>query len=141
MSDYNYEVIVIGLGAMGSAAAYHLAANGARVLGVDRLRPPHELGSSHGRTRIIRDAYFEHPSYVPLVQRAYELWAALEERSGRELLLQTGGLMIGPANGAIVSGALRSAQEHKLDHKLLSAAELRQRFPVFNVDGNTVAVW
>ena len=76
-----YDVIVAGLGAMGSAAAFHLAQQGARVLGLDRLRPPHDLGSSHGRTRIIREAYFEHTLYVPLVQRAYELWAALEQAS------------------------------------------------------------
>jgi sarcosine oxidase len=139
--DKTYDVIIVGLGAMGSAAAYHLAASGTGVLGLDRLRPPHSFGSSHGRTRIIREAYFEHPSYVPLVQRAYELWAGLEKRSGRKLLLQTGGLMVGPANGALVSGALRSAEEHTLAHKLFSAAELRQRFPVFNADGNTIAVW
>jgi sarcosine oxidase len=141
MSGNTYDVIIIGLGAMGSAAAYHLAKNGSRVLGLDRFRPPHSLGSSHGRTRIIREAYFEHSSYVPLVQRAYELWEALEKRSGRKLLLKTGGLMIGPANGVLVSGALRSAQEHKLAHKLFSAPELRERFPIFTCDQETVAVW
>ena len=91
----DYDVIIAGLGAMGSAAAYHLALSGRRVLGLDRFRPPHSFGSSHGLTRIIREAYFEHPLYVPLVQRAYELWAALEQKSGRRLLLQTGGVMIG----------------------------------------------
>src|SRR6266571_8580605 len=105
-----YDVIVCGLGAMGSAAAYHLAANGRRVLGLDRFRPPHAFGSSHGLTRIIREAYFEHPLYVPLVQRAYELWAQLERFSGRRLLLQTGGLMLGHPNGVLVSGARRSAK-------------------------------
>src|SRR6266852_4343391 len=90
-----YDVIVAGLGAMGSAAACHLAAGGQRVLGLDRFQPPHQFGSSHGLTRIIREAYFEHPLYVPLVQRAYQLWADLEKRSGRKLLRQTGGLMIG----------------------------------------------
>src|SRR5438552_14474243 len=103
---------------MGSAAAYHLAAAGRRVLGLDRFQPPHNLGSSHGLTRIIREAYFEHPLYVPLVQRSYALWAELETQSGRKLLLQTGGLMLGAPDGVIVSGAKRSAELHKLDHRL-----------------------
>src|ERR1041385_4265244 len=106
----DFDFIVAGLGAMGSAAAC------GRVLGLDRFHPPHELGSSHGRSRIIREAYFEHPLYVPLVQRAYELWRELEERSGRQLLRQTGGVMIGRADGALVSGAKRSAREHELQH-------------------------
>src|SRR6266850_4178829 len=116
-----YDVIVVGLGAMGSAALYHLAARGRRVLGLDRFQPPHTFGSSHGATRIIREAYFEHPAYVPLVQRAYELWRDLENASGRKLLLETGGLMIGPAADALVRGARRSAEEHHLPHRLLSA--------------------
>src|SRR5256886_14039909 len=90
---------------MGSAAVYHLAKRGVDVLGLDQFRPPHAFGSSHGQTRIIREAYFEHPSYVPLVQRAYELWASLEQLSGQKLLRQTGGLMIGPRDGVLVSGA------------------------------------
>jgi sarcosine oxidase len=126
---------------MGSAAAYHLASHGQRVLGLDRFQPPHNLGSSHGLSRIIREAYFEHPAYVPLVQRAYELWAALEKESGRQLLLQTGGLMIGAADGVLVSGAKRSAEEHKLQHQVLSSTELQRRFPAFNPQAGMVAVW
>src|SRR5438309_8955478 len=106
---------------MGSAAAYHLSARGLRVLGLDRFRPPHTLGSSHGLTRIIREAYFEHPSYVPLVQRAYELWAELEKESGEKLLMQTGGLMIGPPDGPLVTGARRSAEQHRLAHQVLDS--------------------
>ena len=136
-----YEVIVIGLGAMGSAAAFHLAANGRAVLGLDRFQPPHQLGSSHGLTRIIREAYFEHPSYVPLVQRAYELWGDLERKSGRKIFLQTGGLMIGPPEGVLVTGALRSAEEHNLPHEILSAAEVRARFPVFEPTPEMAGVW
>src|SRR5213593_4631720 len=98
----SFDVIIVGLGAMGSAAAYHLAKRGKRVLGLDRHRTPHAFGSSHGETRIIREAYFEHPLYVPLVQRAYELWADLEKASGQKLFLQTGGLMIGPPDGVVV---------------------------------------
>src|SRR5215510_7591898 len=127
----DYDVIVAGLGAMGSAAAWHLAADGKRVLGLDRFVPPHEFGSSHGRTRIIREAYFEDPLYVPLVQRAYELWAELERKTGRWLLLPTGGLMIGPPAGKLVSGAQRSASEHRLAHRVLSRDELRRQFPMF----------
>jgi sarcosine oxidase len=126
---------------MGSATAYHLARQGRRVLGLDRFAPPHQFGSSHGRSRIIREAYFEHPVYVPLVQRAYELWAALEKDSGRQLLVQTGGVMVGPADGTLVRGALQSATEHRLKHEILSAPELRARFPVLQPGKEMVGVW
>src|SRR5438874_9207642 len=111
---WDYDVIIAGLGAMGSAAAYHLSCAGLDVLGLDRFHPPHDLGSSHSLTRIIREAYFEHPLYVPLVQRAYELWQDLERESGQKLLRPTGGLMIGPLNGFLVPCAQRSAREHGL---------------------------
>jgi sarcosine oxidase len=137
----DYDVIVAGLGAMGSAAAFHLARQGVRLLGLDRFRPPHDLGSSHGRTRIIREAYFEHTLYVPLVQRAYELWAELERASGRKLLLQTGGLMVGPPEGVLVMGARRSAQDHNLSHKILSAREVKQQFPALQPSPGMLAVW
>src|SRR3954451_9039590 len=107
---------------MGSATAYHLARGGSRVVGFDTFHPPHDRGSSHGLTRIIREAYFEHPAYVPLVQRAYELWGELQQRTGRTLLRQTGGLMIGPREGVVFSGARRSAQEHRLAHEILTGA-------------------
>ncbi|PYQ09287.1 MAG: N-methyl-L-tryptophan oxidase, partial [Acidobacteria bacterium] len=105
------DVIVVGLGAMGSAAAWQLARRGRRVLGFDRFSPPHTMGSTHGRSRIIREAYFEHPGYVPLLRRAYECWAQLEQESGRRLLRQTGGLMAGPESGVLFAGARRSALE------------------------------
>ncbi|MBP9884167.1 MAG: FAD-dependent oxidoreductase, partial [Chitinophagales bacterium] len=89
-----YDIAVIGAGAMGSAAAYHLAKSGKKILVLDRYAPPHSLGSSHGESRIIREAYFEHPMYVPLVRQAYALWNQLEQESGKKLFLQTGGLMI-----------------------------------------------
>jgi len=136
-----YDVIIAGLGAMGSAAAYHLAKRGKRVLGLDHFHPPHTFGSSHGATRIIREAYFEHPVYVPLVQRAYELWAEVEKASGRKLLLQTGGVMIGPRGGVVFDGAKRSAEEHHLRHEILSAAELRERFPAFAPTKEMAGVW
>ena len=125
------DVIVVGLGAMGSAALYHLAQRGVRVVGLDRFAPPHALGSTHGLSRIIRESYYEHPRYVPLVQRAYDLWAELERRSARRLFYQTGGLMIGDADGVLVAGALRSAREHGLAHEMLTAKEVHARFPGF----------
>ncbi|MFL5614470.1 MAG: N-methyl-L-tryptophan oxidase [Gemmatimonadaceae bacterium] len=125
------DAIVVGLGAMGSAALYHLAQRGVRVIGFDRFAPPHAFGSTHGLSRIIRESYYEHPHYVPLVQRAYDLWADLERRSARRLFHQTGGLMIGDAGGVLVSGALRSAREHGLTHEMLTADEVHTRFPGF----------
>src|SRR4051812_15475709 len=109
------DALVVGLGAMGSAATYHLAARGARVMGVDANAPPHALGSTHGRSRIIREAYYEHPSYVPLVRRAYENWAALERASGQALFRQTGGIMIGAPDSVLVRGTLASAGQHGID--------------------------
>src|SRR5689334_18933819 len=133
------DVIVVGLGAMGSAALYHLAQRGVRVAGFDRFVPPHPLGSTHGLTRIIRESYYEHPRYVPLVQRAYELWADLERRSACRLFHRTGGLMVGQRKGVLVSGALRSAREHGLEHEELSAAEVHARFPGFVVPNEMIA--
>jgi sarcosine oxidase len=129
MSDY--DVIVVGLGAMGGAAAYHLARRGQRVLGLDAFPAGHTLGSSHGETRIIRMAYFEHPDYVPLLKRAYQLWSELETEARTRLLHLTGGLFVGPADGDLVSGSKRSAEVHGLPHELLDAAEIRRRFPTF----------
>jgi sarcosine oxidase len=134
------EVIVAGLGAMGSAAAWQLARRGHRVLGFDRFSPPHTLGSTHGRSRIIREAYFEHPCYVPLLRRAYEGWAELERESGRPLLRRTGGLMAGPEDGMLFSGARRSAIEHGLPHEVVTAAEIRRRFPGFTPPDDMVGL-
>jgi sarcosine oxidase len=136
-----WDVIVVGLGAMGSAAAYHLAARGKRVLGLDRWQPPHAFGSAHGETRMIREAYFEDPFYVPIVQRAYDLWAELEREAGEPLMRLTGGLMIGPPRDALVTGAARSAEAHGLPHERLSAAEVRRRYPGFEPEDHTVAIW
>ena len=118
----HWDVIVVGLGAMGSATTAMLARQGARVLGLEAFEPLHTRGSSHGRSRIIREAYFESPEYVPLVRRAYELWRELEEISGRRLLRITGGLNIGRPESAFVSGALESARRHGIPHEVLDAA-------------------
>lgn len=135
-----WDVIVIGLGAMGSAAAAHLARRGRRVLGLDQFPPAHDRGSSHGRSRIIREAYFEHPSYVPMVWRSYELWSDLERTSGRRLFTQTGGIMIGRPDSDLVRGSLESARIHRLAHDVLDAATIRRRFPVFEPDPDMVGV-
>jgi sarcosine oxidase len=118
---------------MGSSAAYHLARRGQRVVGIDRFSPPHSLGSSHGRSRIIREAYFENPLYVALVQRAYTLWSELEQAAGgKTFFKRTGGLMIGPENGTLVAGTLRSATTHRLPHEVLSAGKLHRQYPAFS---------
>ena len=134
------DVIVLGLGAMGSAAAYHLARRGVGVVGIEQYTPTHDRGSSHGRSRIIREAYFEHPDYVPLIQRSYELWRGLEQEVRERLLIMTGGLMIGPHEGVLVQGALASARTHRLPHELISAEEVQRRFPPFRLPPSTVAV-
>ncbi len=134
------DVVVAGLGAMGGSVALHLARRGWRVLGVDRHRPPHTYGSSHGRTRLIREAYYEHPLYVPLVRRAYELWRAMERDFGTPLLRRTGSLMVGRAESELVRGTLASAQQHAVDHDVLPAERLPKVFPAFQPLEDMVAV-
>jgi sarcosine oxidase len=129
-----YDVIVVGVGAMGSAACYHLAKRGARVLGIDQFSIPNSLGSSHGDSRIIRLCYYEHPDYVPLLLRAYELWRELETSSDEKLLHITGAIYMGrEGTSEFISGAARAAREHSLDHEVLSRAQLRTRYPQFHV--------
>src|SRR3954453_17077285 len=114
---------------MGSGAAADLAARGARVLGLERFGPAHDRGSSHGGSRIIRQAYFEDPSYVPLLRRSYELFDRLAADSSRDLLTRTGGLYLGRPDGPTVGGSLSAAREWDLPHEVLDAAEIRRRFP------------
>jgi sarcosine oxidase len=135
-----YDAIVVGLGAMGSAALCHLARRKLRVLGLERFEPGHERGSSHGRTRIIRQGYFEHPSYVPLVQRAYSLWRDLERASGRKLLTVTGIAEIGRPDSVLVRGTLAASREHNLAHQILTAPELMRMYPAFRLPHDYVAV-
>jgi sarcosine oxidase len=137
----SWDVAIAGLGAMGSAAAYHLARRGARVIGFDRFAPPHALGSSHGETRIIREAYFEDPRYVPLVQRALVLWRELEASSGRTLLKETGGIMIGPPEGVLVTGAEASGKANQLPYERLDAADITRRFPAFAPRADWIGIW
>ena len=139
--DGTFDVIVAGLGAMGSAAAWHLAKRGAKVLGLEARTPAHDQGSSHGESRIIRQAYFEHPAYVPLVLRAYELWKELEDESGASLLTITGGLAIGTPHSSLVAGCLLSAHTHGLAHELYDTQAIKRRFPQFVLAENEVAIY
>ena len=135
-----HDVIVVGLGAMGSAALYHLARRNISAIGLERFEPGHERGSSHGRTRIIRHGYFEHPSYVPLVRRAAAMWRELETASGRPLMTITGIAEIGRPDSTLVTGTLAAAQQHQLSHEVLTAHDLMRRYPAFRLPQDYVAV-
>ena len=132
MSDRIFDAIVLGVGGMGSATVFELARRGLRVLGLEQFDLVHDRGSSHGQTRVIRTAYYEHPSYVPLVQRSFELWHDLEQRTGEHLLTECGCLNVGPENSEIVRGASLSALEHNLAAEEIPNEELKRRFPIFH---------
>lgn len=136
-----YDVIVVGLGGMGSAAAYHLAARGQRVLGLERFGPVHNRGSSHGGSRITRQSYFEDPAYVPLLLRAYELWEGVERDSGRDVLELTGGVFFGREDTLTVAGSLRASREWDLSHEILDAREIRRRFPTLTPADDEIALY
>lgn len=140
MTD-RYDVVVVGVGGMGSAATYHLAVRGLDVLGLERYDVPHDMGSSHGVTRIIRKAQYEDPAYVPLVRRAYDLWRDLEDRTGRDLLHVTGGIDAGPPESGVFAGSRRSCEVHGIDHEVLSAAEVNERFPGYDLPEDHRAVY
>jgi sarcosine oxidase len=135
------DVIVVGLGAMGSSALYHLSRRGLRVLGLEAFEPNHRLGSFHGESRVIRLAYYEHPSYVPLLRRAYVLWDELQRESGEDLLRIIGGVMIGRPESELVSGARSSAEQHGLEYELIGSAEVPKRFPALHAAEDEVALW
>jgi sarcosine oxidase len=136
-----YDVIVVGLGGMGSAAAYHLAARGCRVLGLEQHEPAHDKGSSHGGSRIIRQTYFEDPGYVPLLLRAYELWEKLAADAQRDVYRLTGGLFMGPPDCLTVSGSVRTSRQWDLPHEVLDAAEINARFPNFTPAPGDIALY
>ena len=136
-----YDVIVVGTGGVGSAALFELARRGARVVGIDRFPPAHDRGSSHGQTRAIRKAYYEHPNYVPLVHRAYHLWAELERRRSQQLYHEVGLLQVGPPDGMVISGVLDSARLHGLEIERLSSRDVRDRFAGFVVPEDAAAVF
>lgn len=133
MSSSTYDVIVVGVGGMGSATAFELARRERSVLGLERFDIPHDRGSSHGHTRIIRLAYYEDSSYVPLLRRAYEHWRSLETRVGEKLLHVTGSVDAGPPDSEVFRGSLRSCEEHGLSHEVLTSEELTERFPGYQL--------
>ncbi|QNF34089.1 N-methyl-L-tryptophan oxidase [Adhaeribacter swui] len=135
-----FDVMVVGLGAAGSSALYHLSKTGKKVCGIDQFVPPHAQGSSHGQSRIIRQAYHEDPLYVPFIKRAYELWEEIEKESGKQLFLKTGGLMLGNSNAGVIKGAELSARTHDIPYTYLSNQEISTRFPAFKPDNDVVGV-
>ena len=141
MAAGTYDVIVAGVGGMGSAACYHLAARGLAVLGLERHDIPNSVGSSHGQTRIIRLAYAEHPSYVPLLRRAYALWGAMGERSDERLLYTTGGIDAGPKGSGLFEGSLASCREHDIRHDVLDGAAVNRRFPGYRLPDDHLCLY
>jgi sarcosine oxidase len=137
----SYDVAIVGLGGMGSAILAHCAARGASVIGLEQFAPAHDLGSSHGKTRMIRQAYFEDPAYVPLVLRAYELWRELERETGAEILRITGVLSVGEETSEIIRGTCRAASEHDLPVKSLSRREVKARYPTLELWKDEVALF
>ncbi len=139
MSDY--DVAVIGLGAMGSAALHAAARRGLRVIGLEQYELAHSRSSSYGESRVIRLAYFEHPSYVPLLREAYDRWRDLEAATGERILTITGIVEAGYPGAALVAGSLRSSLQHDLPHEQLTPAEVRRRFPAFDLPQEWEAIY
>ena len=137
----SYDVIVVGVGGMGSATVYQLAKRGLRVLGLERFDIPHHFGSSHGVNRMIRLAYSEHPSYVPLLRRAFELWLELERQCGEKLLYQIGAIDADTERGRIFAGSLESCRLHGLPHQVFTAAEANKRFPGYRLPDDFLALF
>jgi sarcosine oxidase len=138
-----YDVIVIGVGGMGSATVYHLARRNKKlkVLGLEQFNIPHDLGSSHGVNRIIRLAYAEHPNYVPLLRRSYELWRELEHTTKERLLVITGGIDAGTRESGLVTGSLESCKHHKIHREILEAKDVNRRFSGYSLPDGFVAVY
>jgi sarcosine oxidase len=142
VANSTYDAIVVGVGGMGSAALYHLARRGARgVLGLEQFEIPHDKGSSHGLSRIIRLAYWEHPAYVPLLRRAYELWHELEGDAGAPLLVTTGSIDAGPAGSPAVAGAMHACERFDLPHVLYDGTSLRAVFAGYQLPSDFVALF
>jgi len=136
----SFDIMVAGLGANGSSALYHLSKTQKKIIGIDRFHPPHNHGSSHGESRIIRQAYYEDPQYVPLLKVAGRLWAEIEKASGKTLFRRTGGLMLGNKDAAVIKGSLLSAETHGIPYEYLDATALQKRFPAFRTIPGTVGV-
>ncbi len=140
IKEDSFDCIVLGTGGIGSAALYFAAQKGWNVLGIDQFDPPHGLGSTHGHTRIIRTAYFEHPAYVPLARQARQLWDSIQAQIGQELLVQTGLLQVGDASGDFVAGLMQSINAYQLPVRILSPAEASELWPTFRIDQQQVAI-
>ncbi len=136
-----YDVIVAGVGGMGSATCWQLARRGKRVLGLERFDIPNAYGSSHGVNRIIRLAYFEHPSYVPILRRSYALWREAEQLAGEQLLYITGYLDAGEPRSTIIEGTLESCREHAIHHEVMSARQVNERFPGYRLPDDYCAIY
>jgi monomeric sarcosine oxidase len=135
-----FDVAVIGTGAMGGSAAYHLAKSGASVIAFDQFTVPHDRGSSHADTRLIRQAYFEDPDYVPLLRRAYELWEDLEEEPG-QLFVKSGLFIAGRPDRTVMQGVKRSATEHQIRTETLGPQEASRRFPGFSFAEDEICIF
>jgi sarcosine oxidase len=136
-----FDAIVLGIGGMGSAALYQLARRNQAVLGLEQFNIPHDLGSSHGVTRIIRLAYYEHPSYVPLLRRSFELWRDLENISHERLLTVTGSIDAAPKGHPVFEGSRESCLLHHLPHEVLTSKQLHQRYPGYELPTDSLAVY
>jgi len=136
-----FDTAVIGLGAMGSASTWRLAARGASIIAFEQFEPANDRGSSHGESRIIRSAYYEGPQYVPFVQEAFNIWRQLEHESRVPLLTMTGALMVGPAECDLVAGTLLSARDHGLACELLDTCKMRARYPQLRLMPHEAAVY
>ena len=136
-----FDVILVGVGGMGSATCWQLARRGLRVLGLERFDIPNSMGSSHGVTRIIRLPYYEDPAYVPLLRRAYALWRELEQATGRQVLHITGSIDGSPEDDPLFQGALRSARAHDLPHEVLTGGQIAERFPAYRLPDHFRAVF
>lgn len=137
----HFDAIVVGVGGMGSSAVYHLAQRGLKVLGLDRYDIPNEMGSSHGLTRMIRLAYHEDPSYIPIMQRAYELWHQLENHTGERLLYTTGSIRGGTEDGSMFTGSKEACDIHHLPYEVLDGPEINKRFPGYQLPEDALAIY
>ncbi len=136
-----FDVIVAGVGSMGSSTCYHLAKRGIKVLGLEQFDVPHARGAGHGHSRVIRLAYFEHPDYVPLLKRAYENWRTLEKDAGIDILHVTGGVYMGKPTSELIEGSLRAQKQHNIEHKELSHADLAAQYPMFKLPKDYVGMY
>jgi sarcosine oxidase len=137
----NFDSIVVGLGAMGTAIAYQLSSHGNKVLGLERFSLNHTNGSSHGKTRIIRTAYFHNPYYVPFTKRAFELWGQVQSESGADLIRMTGALLFGLPDSALITGAIIASKKHNIPYEILNSQEAAGCFPMFQTDDDEVAFY